>query len=881
MKKTTLKSSVNQAAFDTPKPAIYFKDLIREHNEQLAEQFKAKVPIFSLLHARADLIDEILIQSWQHFVCTNLENFALIAVGGYGRRELQPYSDIDLLILHDAEIDSTHIAALENFLRFLWDTGLKIGHSVRTLDECEDKARGDQVILTTLIEARLLYGSPALFDAMLQRTGPDNIWPSGDFFEAKLAEQHARYIKHHDSAFKLEPDVKEGPGGLRDLQMIAWIKNRHYRTRTLHELVANGCLTEDEFQELCTAQIFLSEVRFALQILTDRGENRLLFDHQRVLATQFGFKDSGESSAVEQFMQKYYRTVMGLERLNEMLLQLFREIIYREHERCDIVPINSRFQSLCDYIEVTDEKVFERHPIALLEIFSIQQQIPRLKGIRASTIRLIRQNLHLIDNEFRQSPQVTKLFIQILAQTPGITHQLRRMNRYGILAAYIPAFANIVGRIQYDLFHIYTVDQHTLFLIRNLRRFALDKHNDELPFCNDVFRLIRKPELLYLAALFHDIAKGKGGDHSELGETVASNFCQQHQLTEHETELVAWLVRNHLVMSMAAQRKDLSDPDVIHEFATLVGSLERLNYLYLLTVADIRATNPSMWNAWKDSLLKQLYTSTHKTLHRGLDNPVEKTRTIQSAQNEAFKILIKLGMTEQTIYAVWRMLESDYFLRYSVDEAVWHTIAISSCAASDFPLVFLRPHDQRGSAEIFLYTEDKQALFYQSTALLDQLGLTILDARIITTKHGLVLNSYQILEQTGEPILDLAREHDICIRLRKHLLDPHNSNFQVIRREDRQVRHFPIKPEINFDIEPQRLYTVLELAAADRPGLLSKVGKVFSDLKIQLHRAKITTVGSRAEDVFYISEEDSGKIESDLRKQEIKQLIIDSITQVG
>ena len=801
MKKTALKSPVDHTAFDSPSPENYFKNLLSEHNDQLAAQFKAKVPIADLLHARADLIDEILIQGWRYYVSTDMDSFALIAVGGYGRQELQPYSDIDILILHSAAIEPPQVAALENFLHFLWDTGLKLGHSVRTLDECEDEARHNQVILTTLIESRLLHGSQVLFDAMLQRIGPEHMWSSGDFFEAKLAEQRERYAKFHQTAFNLEPDVKESPGGLRDVQMITWVKKRHYNTRTLHELVASGCLTEEEFQELDAAQTFLSEVRFALHSLTGRGENRLLFDYQRVLATQFGFEDSGQSSAVEQFMQKYYRTVMGLERLNEMLLQLFREVIYREHEQCEIVPINARFQSLCNYIEVTDENVFKHHPLALLEIYLIQQQIPALKGIRASTIRLIRQNLYLVDDKFRQNPAATKIFVQILAQRRGITHQLRRMNRYGFLAVYIPAFANIVGRIQYDLFHVYTVDQHTLFLIRNLRRFALDKHNNELPFCNAIFMLITAPELLYLAALFHDIAKGKGGDHSILGETIATDFCRQHQLTEHDTQLVAWLVRNHLIMSMTAQRKDLSDPDVIHEFATLVGSMERLNYLYLLTVADIRATNPSMWNTWKDSLLKQLYTATHRTLHRGLDNPVDKTHKLQRVQTEAHKILIRLGLQQQTIDKVWQNLETDYFLRYSIDEAVWHTIAISSCNANDFPLVFLRPQNQRGSVEVFLYTEDKQALFYQSTAVLDQLGLTILDARIITTKHGLVLNSYQILEQTGEPILDLAREHDICLKLRKHLLDnTTETNFQVVRRENRQVRYFPIKPEITFDI---------------------------------------------------------------------------------
>ncbi len=880
LKKTISNSLVDFGAFDRSNPLEYFKNLLAEDNQHQIEQFHANTPVFDLLRARADLLDQILIYCWKHFVCEDLEFFSLIAVGGYGRRELHPYSDIDILVLHNTSIDPTHANALENFLRFLWDIGLKLGHSVRTVDECESEATDDQVITTTLIESRLLFGSESLFDSMKQRTGPEKIWSSDKFFEAKLSEQRQRYAKFNDTGFNLEPDVKDGPGGLRDFQMIAWIKKRHYNSQTLHELVADGCLNETEYQELFAAQEFLCQVRFALHILTGRGENRLLFDHQRVLATQFGFEDSEESSAVEQFMQKYFQIVMGLERLTEMLLQLFREEIFLEHENCEVVPINQNFQALCDYIEVRDEDLFEKNPLSILEIFLLQEENPELKGIRASTIRLIRQNLHVIDDEFRQDPAAAHLFMGILAQRKGITHQLRRMNRYGVMAAYIPAFANIVGRLQYDLFHVYTVDQHTLFLIRNLRRFALDKHNDELPFCNDVFLLIGKPELLYLAALFHDIAKGKGGDHSLLGETIASDFCRSHHLTEHDTQLVAWLVRNHLVMSMTAQRKDISDPDVIHEFATLVGSMERLNYIYLLTVADIRATNPDMWNAWKDSLLKQLYTATHKSLHRGLDNPVDRTYKVESTQQEARTLLTRLGLLDQPINAVWQNLDNAYFLRYSIDEAVWHTIAISACSETDFPLVFLRPHDQRGSAEVFLYTEDKPALFYQSTAVLDQLGLTIVDARIITTTHGLVLNSYQVLEQTGKPIRDLSREHDICLRLRKRLIDPNYSSFRVVRREERQVRYFPIQTELSFDGEPQRNFTVLELTTADRPGLLSKVGKVFYQLKIRLHNAKITTIGNRAEDVFYISEKDGCLITSDVRQQEIKQAIIDSIEDV-
>ncbi|MGH8552550.1 MAG: [protein-PII] uridylyltransferase, partial [Methylococcales bacterium] len=545
--------------------------------------------------------------------------------------------------LHPDPVTDHHQHRLENYVRFLWDIGLKLGHCVSTLDECEESARTDQIYTTALIESRLLYGSDDLFDAMKTRTGPDNIWPSTDYFDAKIAEQQERYRKFNDTGFNLEPNVKEGPGGLRDIHMICWLKKRHFRSDTLRELVNRDCITLNEYDELMDGQDFLSRVRFALHILTGRPENRLLFDFQSRLAEQFGFQDSRESSAVEQFMQKYYRTVTAVERLSDMLLQLFRELIFvgdltkfdggtlskklqlvrelifvGDDDTRRVEPINRRFQSFGRFIEVTDPRVFEENPLALLEVFLLQQKNPRLKGIRATTIRYIREALPLIDERFRQDPAAARMFMEILSQPSGITHQLCLMNRYGVLPSYMLAFEHIVGRIQYDLFHIYTVDQHTLFLIGNLRAFAIDSVTNELPFCKDIFRLIAKPPLLYIAALMHDIAKGKGGDHSLIGEQIAIDFCARHGLTQHEIDLVAWLVRYHLIMSMTAQKKDLSDPGVIHEFASLVGTMERLNYLYLLTVADIRSTNPQMWNSWKDSLLRDLYIATQKTLRRGL-----------------------------------------------------------------------------------------------------------------------------------------------------------------------------------------------------------------------------------------------------------------------
>ncbi|MGH8559363.1 MAG: [protein-PII] uridylyltransferase [Methylococcales bacterium] len=877
MKNTETSLAINDPAFSTEISISGYKNLIARHTEQSIRAFRDGAPIFDLLKSRSDLIDRFLLNSWKHFVCTETERFALIAIGGYGRRELQPCSDIDILILHRDPVSDSQV--LENFLRFLWDIGLKLGHRVSTLDECEESARTDQVYTTALIESRLLYGSDDLFNAMKNRTGPDKLWPSNLYFEAKIVEQQERYRKFNDTGFSLEPNVKEGPGGLRDIQLIAWLKKRHFRSDTLRELVDRDCITLNEYDELMSGQLFLSRIRFALHILTGRPENRLLFDFQSKLAEQFGFQNTAESSAVEQFMQKYYRTVMAVERLSDMLLQLFREIIFRGDEIQKVEAINLRFQSFGQFIEVTNPRVFKDNPLALLEVFLLQQKTPGLKGIRASTIRYIREALPMIDEQFRKNPAACRMFMEILSQRSGITHQLCLMNRYGVLPSYMLTFEHIVGRIQYDLFHIYTVDQHTLFLVGNLRGFAIDSINDELPFCKDIFRLIPKPPLLYIAALMHDIAKGKGGDHSVLGEKIAIDFCIQHGLTQHETNLVAWLVRHHLIMSMTAQKKDLSDPKVIHEFASLVGTIERLNYLYLLTVADIRATNPQMWNSWKDSLLKDLYIATQKTLHRGLHDTVNQTIRIRTSRQEARSILRRLGLLNSTIDSVWRNFSDDYFLRYSTDEAVWHTIAISASDPDELPLVLLRPQSQRGSVEILLYAMDQDHLFSRSTAIIDQLGLTILDARIVTTRNGRVINSYLVLEQSGDAIRDIYREHQICRDLQQRLSTPGPISINGGRRVARQARYFPIAPRIVFENEPGNPNTLLELTAADQPGLLSKIGQVFDRFNIRVHQAKIITIGNRAEDVFYISDKNNQPIDSDSLRTEIRETVIGMISQ--
>ncbi|MDD2723504.1 MAG: [protein-PII] uridylyltransferase [Methylovulum sp.] len=857
--------------FDTADSLQQFKLLLKQKDADLKQKFDPQSSVYPLIKERSDFIDELLGCGWQHFLGNYAPQLSLIAVGGYGRRELFPYSDIDIVVLLDSNETSAYQETLADFFTFLWDIGLKPGQSVRTIAECVEEAGKDQTIMTSLMEIRLITGCPDLFETLKRQTSPDHIWPSDLFFQAKMIEQRQRHAKAHHTAYNLEPNIKEGPGGLRDMQVIAWVFKRHYHSSTLKELIKYGFMPESEYNELMAAREVLWRIRYALHLLTQRGEDRLIFDYQRDLAQQFGFsgEDRQYNQDVERFMQFYYKTVQGLERLNEMLLQLFNERFICGETGCKPIDISDDFVAINGYLEAVDEEVFTRNPLLLIEIFIILQKNTTLKGIRATTIRLIRKNLHLMDDSFRRNNAANHLFIDLLRQPRGITTQLRRMNRYGVLAAYLPAFANIVARMQYDLFHIYTVDEHTLFVIRNLRRFSIDEHYDELPFCHNVFLLIPKPELLYLAALFHDIAKGRNGDHSAVGEEIALQFCAQHKLSNHDSRLIAWLVRNHLIMSMTAQRKDISDADVIHEFAQGVGSVEYLNYLYLLTVADIRATNPELWNSWKDVLLKDLYNKTHSVLRKGLQNPVTLTERLLENKKEAREELLHAGFCENTIDATWQNLSDDYFLRYAADEIAWHTRTIATSTDDDLPLVLLEPQTQRGSAEVFVYTRNIGPIFSLCTATFDQLGLTILDARIMTTLNDYILNSFQVLEQSGEPILDHCREDHIRAALQNNLRQQQIKSHKNIHRQSRQARHFPIPTSIQFHDDPLGRHTIIELVTTDRAGLLSQIGQAFIRQNINLHSAKITTIGSRAEDMFYVTDQQNQPITDPYRQQQI------------
>ncbi len=839
----------------------------------LYRAYKAGTQVEQLVSMRTYHVDHLLRQLWAaHF--PQPAALALVAVGGYGRGELHPHSDIDLLVLI-AEADEPAAApAIERFLTFLWDARLNIGHSVRTPADCVREAERDVTVATNLMETRLLCGDEALYETMLEATGPQHLWPPRDFLQAKLHEQERRHAKYHDTAYKLEPNLKESPGGLRDFQTIVWIARRYFGASDLAELVERGLLTQAEHEMLERGKRYLWKVRFVLHNLAGRAEDRLLFDSQRDLAHAFGYLDDTNNLAIEQFMQRYYRNVMHLQRLNEVLLQWFKETLLHDHDPHQTTPLNSRFVARKGFIDAAGPHVFRDYPPAMLEVFVLLAQHPELEDVRASTIRAIRDNLYRIDERFRDEPLARNLFIDIFRQAQGITHNLRRMNRYGVLAAYLPAFEKIVGRMQYDLFHIYTVDEHTIFVIRNLRRMGIAKHAEELPLAYEVFQHIARPEVLYVAALFHDIAKGRGGDHSELGAEDAARFCVTHGMNTTDTRLVEWLVRRHLFMSATAQRRDLSDPAVIHEFATEVRTLDALNHLYLLTVADIHATNPELWNSWKDNLLRELYLKAKGVLERGLDNPIDAADRIAEIKQSALRLLAEAEVDETATRNIWLDFGERYFLRHTPDEVAWHTRVILSRHSVNEPLVAIRRETARGSTEVFVFVADHDNLFALVTAVLDRLGTDIVDARVITSESGWALDTFLILEGNGDVISDPLRIAEIEQALGDALRNPDRLPRLATRRVPRTLRHFDVPLEVRKVDEQADGVVALEIVVTDAPGLLAKIGRAFVECELRVHNARVVTVGERAEDVFFVSRRDAGPFREDVDLPRLHDAIV-------
>ncbi|PVZ20766.1 MULTISPECIES: [protein-PII] uridylyltransferase [unclassified Pseudomonas] len=839
-------------------PIAAFKKAIRQAGEVLDRRFIEGRDVRRLVEDRAWFVDCLLQQAWGQFDWSEDADIALVAVGGYGRGELHPYSDIDLLILLESADHEIFREPIERFLTLLWDIGLEVGQSVRSVDECAEQARADLTVITNLMECRTIAGPDRLRKRMLEATATERMWPSREFFLAKHEEQKARHHKYNDTEYNLEPNVKGGPGGLRDIQTLLWVARRHFGTLNLQALASQGFLVESEISLLASSQEFLWKVRYALHMLAGRAEDRLLFDYQRKIAELLGYTDGDAKLAIERFMQQYYRVVMSIAELSDLIVQHYEEVILADDGSRALTPLNSRFQLHDGYIEATHANVFRRTPFAMLEIFVLMAQNPDIKGVRADTIRLLREHRHLIDDSFRNDIRNTSLFVELFKCEVGIHRNLRRMNRYGILGRYLPEFGHIVGQMQHDLFHIYTVDAHTLNLIKHLRKLQYTPISEKFPLASKLMGKLPKPELIYMAGLYHDIGKGRGGDHSELGAVDAEAFCSRHQLPAWDSRLIVWLVQNHLVMSTTAQRKDLSDPQVIHDFAQFVGDQTHLDYLYVLTVADINATNPSLWNSWRASLLRQLYTETKLALRRGLENPVDREQQIRHTQNAALDTLVRGGTDPDEVEQLWSQLGDDYFLRHTSGDVAWHTDAILQQPPSGDPLVLIKETTQRefeGGTQIFIYAPDQHDFFAVTVAAMDQLNLNIHDARIITSSSQFTLDTYIVLDNEGGSIgNDPARIERIRLGLTEALRNPDDYPTIIQRRVPRQLKHFAFAPQVTIHNDAQRPVTVLELAAPDRPGLLARVGKIFLDFDLSLQNAKIATLGERVEDVFFITD---------------------------
>ncbi len=853
-----------------------FKETLQNATAVLKQRFMAGRAATELVHARSHIVDAVLIKAWLLYFPEDANDVALLAVGGYGRGELHPASDVDVQILLKDDEDH-HNDALSQFITFLWDIGLEIGHSVRTLKECVAEATADITVATNLQEGRLLVGPAELFNQQRELCAPDKIWPSKDFFQAKLDEQINRHQKYHDTAYNLEPNIKEGPGGLRDIQVIGWVAKRHFGADTLEELVKHQFLTQQEYQSLHEGQAFLWKVRFGLHVISGRREDRLLFDHQRELAKQFGYRDDRHHLAVEYFMKQYYRTVMELSRLNEMLLQLFKEEILFSEDSSEPVKINSRFQSRKGFLEVAYDGVFKRYPFALLEVFLILEQHPELKGVRANTIRLIRDHRYLINEQFRSDLRCKSLFMEIMRQTEGVTHELRRMNLYGILAAYLPVFENIVGQMQHDLYHVYTVDEHTLTVIRNLRRYTVPEFFHEFPLCSSIMLNVPKQEIVLLAGLFHDIAKGRGGNHSELGAEDAIVFCKNHGLSNFDSNLVAWLVRNHLIMSSTAQRKDITDPDVVHEFAQQMGDKMHLDYLFLLTVSDIRATSSSVWNSWKGTLLRELYSATETAFRRGLENPVIQSERIKDYQRQAREALVKKNIIEKNIDILWDTFGDEYFTRYSPNEIIWHTENILQAENTSTPLILLRKRPQGDGTEIFIHTQDSSNLFTIISSLIEQMNLTVLDARVFTSKENITLDTFLVLEADGSQLTDTLRIDELKEKLIHYITQPETATPSITKHIPRAAKHFKFPTRVSFENNEIQNQTMMKVIAYDRPGLLSQIGSAMHACEVTLHKAKIATYGEKAEDIFFITDDKGNAVNDQKQLTCLEQTIAEGL----
>ncbi|MEO7477983.1 MAG: [protein-PII] uridylyltransferase [Lysobacteraceae bacterium] len=817
-------------------------------DSQRAAQFDAGAPVDELLRTRSSAVDAVVVAAWLR-ACMALSDaerrgLHLFATGGYARQKLYPYSDVDLLVLSCATPTAAQQEALSRFFALLWDAGLKTGHAVRTPAECTEAATADITIVTAMMEARLLHGDPSSIELLRAAIAPPSVWPAAAYFAGKREEQRNRHLRFNDTAYNLEPNIKDGPGGLRDLQTLNWMAQRVLGVADLANLVPLGQLGEDEYAALVRESRTLARLRYALHLVAGRAEERLLFDHQKTLATRLGFSDERRDNlAVEQLMQGFFRSAAIVLRINERLLQRFEEQLEGTAEP---VAIESGFVSRRGYLAFADSEPADAD--RCIGLFAAWALHPELRGLHSESARRLAEALPRIPAYADASPALRAQFMALLRRSDAVT-TLTRMARLGVLSRYLPGFGKVSGRMQYDLFHVFTVDQHTLAVLKHMDGFASGAEADRFVHAQSVWPRLRKPELLFLAGLFHDIAKGRGGDHAELGADDAREFCIAHGLPQADTDLVAWLVREHLIMSITGQKQDIADPAVINRFAERVADREHLDYLYLLTCADIAGTSPKLWNAWKDRLFSDLYAATRFALRRGLEHPVHAAERIAETRADALALLRVEDFDVAMIERAWASLPDEVFLRYRASQIAWQTTAIIAHVGSSDALVTVRALDDSGLLEVFMLAADRDGLFATAVATLDRLGLGILEARALATRDGRVFDSFHVLSVQSNRLI-VAERVAQALRTAMQKTEPVKPTRRALPRA---LRHFSIAPRVEFS--DAGAMTRMTLVASDRPGLLADVAQVLRVQRLRVHDARIATFGERAEDFFLISDD--------------------------
>ncbi len=854
------------------------RETLQQGQKDLATAYLARPDFMAYLLGRSRLVDRMLCRLWSNAHMP--AGTALIAVGGYGREKLYPHSDIDVLIALNAPPSEALAAKLECLVSQFWDIGLAVSHSVRTIDECVIAAKADVTVQTALFESRRICGDKQLHTRLQQAI--DASMDHEQFVAAKLAEQEERHLRYAFTAFNLEPNVKESPGGLRDLHSLGWIARAagfQGDGEIWQVLQKHGLMQGDERVALERAIGFLADVRIHLHLLAGRAEDRLLFDLQSQIAQQFGFADDANKRASEQFMQRYYRIAKRVTQINTLVLKSINEKL-APCSKQRIRPINDRFRKVGQKLDIIDPQIYQTTPSAILETFLLMEKQGGAQDMTARTLRALYSARRLINRDFRQQKENKRLFIQILRQKNGVLHALRLMNQFGILGRYIPAFGDIVGQMQHDLFHVFTVDQHILQVVRNIRRFLREDFAHENPFCHRLIVEFERPWLLVLAALFHDIAKGRGGDHSELGTVDAEAFCTSHALSKKDTALVVWLVREHLTMSAVAQKQDISDPTTVAAFCKKVGDVRHLTALYLLTVADIRGTSPKVWNSWKARLLEGLYRSSLARLEQSSgaspDDIGDIGDMVAQRKRDALAHLRFFALGNSVQAQFWKQLDDVYFLRHTDEEIAWHTRCLYYRVHENKPIVRARPDPDGEGIQAVVYAPDQPDLFVKLCAYFSSIGYSIMDAKIHTTRHGYALDSFNLLDASSRDI-----DRETCAIIEHDLLEVLAGRLKPVPpstgRLSRQVRSFPIAPEVLIEPDESGQQFVVSIRAADRTGLLYTIAETLARHGASLHTARVSTLGERAEDTFLISgrslnqSRDRLLLENDL----LEQLLID------